>query len=413
MRRNPARLLIVCALLAGPGLAPAAPAEPPTRFAYTAPSYAPPRLRTRPRTGSEDAASQGIAEADRLAGERKWSEASRIINALLEKYPDDADLLSRAGHYSMMMRTYAISEGHWSRLAELHPDNAWAMACWGGILVRLDQREQAQAVLEKSLALNRREIVARFHLACLSLAANDVAKARENLGWMNLLEIGNCATWIRDDAEALNKLMGLDHLRQLCGMVLGGGEANASGGPAISSADVAALQVVMSRAALDLWTSYQAIQRKDWPAAETNLSAAIDHGITAPAATQGLAYCRVMQNDATKAFDMMRDLADKHPDSPFVHFKFGLLCMDLERYDVARGALARAHTLSPDDAEITINLAGAEAALSHTDEAWTTLDSIPVAARGSRTTWFNQPRPYAQALKQDPRFPAWATKLED
>ena len=120
-----------------------------------------------------------------------------------------------------------------------------------------------------------------------------------------------------------------------------------------------------------------------------------------------------MQNDPTKAFDMMKDLADAHPDSAFVHFKFGLLCMDLARYDDAQRAFSRAHTLSPDDTEIAVNLAGAHAALSHEDEAWNILNGIPVASRGTWTAWFNQPRPYAQALKQDPRFPAWVTKLED
>ncbi|MFH0907357.1 MAG: tetratricopeptide repeat protein [bacterium] len=416
MRRFSASIKAACALVLGPaGLitGAATPGDAPARFAYTAPEYNPPRLRTRPRATGEDKVSRSMAETDRLAGERKWGEAVRIVNTLLEKYPDDTDLLSRAGHYYMMMRAYAISEGYWSRLAELHPNNAWALACRGGILVRLGQREQAQDLLQKAHTLNRREIVARFHLACLSFAVNDPEKARENLGSMNLLEIGNCATWIRDDAEALEALMGSDHLRQLCGMVLGGGEAKPAGTVNVAGMDAAALRATMDRAASDLWSSYQAIQRKDWQAAETNLSAAVEHGITAPAATQGLAYCRVMQNDATKAFDMMKGLAEAYPDSAFVQFKFGLLCMDLERYETAEDAFARAHQINPDDFEITVHLAGARAAMSRADDAWSLLDGIPAAARPAWAAWFNQPRPYARALKQDPRFPVWVTKLED
>ena len=413
MRRIFAPATVFVVLLAWPRPAPAAAPEPPARFAYTSPQFAPPRVRTRPRTANDDAATQRLAEADQLASERKWNDAARVVNTLLESYPDDADLLSRAGHYYMMMGLYAVSEGYWSRLAELHPNHAWALACRGGILVRLGQHAEAQAVLEKSIVLNRREIVARFHLACLSLAANDSAKARERLDSLNLLEIGNCSTWIRDDAESLEALMGIEHLRQLCGLVLGGGEVRKSEDPAFAGMDAKALQLVMARTASDLWASYQALQRKDWPAAETNLAAAVEHGVTAPAATQGLAYCRVMQNDATKAFDMMKGLAETYPGSAFVQYKFGLLCMDLGRYDAAQDALTRAHDLNPDDPEITFGLAGAHAALAHTDKAWELLNGVPAATRRTWAGWFNQPRPYAKALKEDSRFAVWMTKLED
>ena len=403
----------VAAMATGETARGADPADIPERFAYTAPEFAPPHLRTRPRNSGDDETSRRMAEADRLAGERKWNEAAREVNALLEQYPDDADLLSRAGHYYMMMRAYAVSEGYWSRLAALRPDNAWSVACWGGILVRLGQLTEARAVLEKAHALNGREIVARYHLACLSLKDGDIDKARAVLGSMTLLEIGNCATWTRDDAQSLESLLGMDHLRQLCSLVLGGGEAATAGGVDVSGMDVAALQAMLNRAAQDLWTSYQAIQRKDWPSAETNLASAVEHGVHAPAATQGLAYCRVMMNDSPKALAMMRELAESYPDSAFVQLKYGLLCLDLEKYDDAATAFLHAHTISPDDNEIAVNLAGACVAAGRADDAWNVLEGIPAADRPGWAGWFNQPRPYARTLKQDARFPAWVTKLED
>jgi Flp pilus assembly protein TadD len=411
---------IICAAVALATPVRAGDAPIPDRFAYTAPEpmSRAPAPRSLGNWGNDGARQNTLAkvitEADALAKTGAWERATAVVNKALDAFPDEPELLIRAGHFSAKRKAYLVSDSYWARLDELQPTNTWVQACRAVLLLRMGHTNEAEARLRAVLEKAPDEMVARFHLACLLMSRNAPDDARHALGTMNLLQTGQAATWARDDWEDYVAAMRVDGFRTLCSFIGSGGEPPLpTTMNKLAGLDGSGLHDAMHQLAESLWQCWQSMQRKEWAKAISMFKAASEAGFDAPAAYQGLAFAMIQSGRAEQGVDVMKLGMTRFPDSSYAHLKYGLLCLDLQRYEEALAALDRARALAPQDEEILLGYTGALAGLGRMNEAWSVLDTVPQSHRPGIAGWFDRPSPHATALRSDERFAAWISGSGD
>jgi hypothetical protein len=222
-------------------------------------------------------------------GETNKAEA-RIREALIET-KNNPELLVLAGHIFTTKRQFFLAEDYWGLLAQQFPSNAWAQACWGGMLLRVERWEKADDVLSAARRMDPKELVARYNLACSRLHSGG------NLPlWMldglTTEEIGRIATWIGDEPDVLVGMLTEDGYRALCRVVLTGNIRTRKMPSDNNESDLAALARQMKDVAGAIWGAYQAQQRKDWPSELKALEAAQKRGATAPVIEDDVQACQ-------------------------------------------------------------------------------------------------------------------------
>ncbi len=213
-------------------------------------------------------------------GETDKAEA-RIREALIET-KNNPELLVLAGHVFTAKRQFFIAEDYWALLAAQFPSNAWAQACWGGMLLRVERWEQAEEVLAAARRIDPKELVARYNLACSRLRSGD-ALPLWMLEGLTTDEIGRIATWIGSEQDVLVEMLKEDGYRTLCRAVLTGDIGVKGAMAPTKPPDLAALNRQMNDVAAAIWQAHQAKERQDWPAIFRNLERAKTLGATAPA----------------------------------------------------------------------------------------------------------------------------------
>jgi tetratricopeptide (TPR) repeat protein len=230
-------------------------------------------------------------------GETDKAEA-RVREALIET-KNSPDLLVLAGHIFAKKRQFFLAEDYWGLLAQQFPSNAWAQACWGGMLLRVERWEKADDVLSAARRMDPKELVARYNLACSRLHSGGNVPL-----WMldklTTDEIGRIATWIGDEPDVLVGMLAEDGYRTLCRVVLTGETGVRKTSADNSELDLAALSHQMKDVARAIWQAHQAQQRQDWPAALKALQDAQTLGATAPAIQNDVGTCRSHMTSANQ-----------------------------------------------------------------------------------------------------------------
>jgi tetratricopeptide (TPR) repeat protein len=221
-------------------------------------------------------------------GETNKAEA-RIREALIET-KNNPELLVLAGHIFTKKRQFYLAEDYWGLLAQQFPSNAWAQACWGGMLLRVERWDKADDVLSAARRMDPKELVARYNLACSRLHTGGTLPL-----WMldalTTEEIGRVATWIGDEPDVLIGMLTEDGYRTLCRAVLTGNTSVRKIAAGNGEPDLAALSQQMKDVAGAIWQAYQAQGRQDWPAAVKALQTAQTLGATAPAIQSDVEKC--------------------------------------------------------------------------------------------------------------------------
>ena len=214
---------------------------------------------------------------------------SRVREALIET-KNNPELLVLAGHVFTKKRQFFLAEDYWGLVAQQYPSNAWAQACWGGMLLRVERWDKADDVLSAARRMDPGELVARYNLACSRLRSGGELPLWM-LDGLTTEEIGRIATWIGDEPDVLVAMLKEDGYRTLCRVILTGNTRTRRSGDN-SAPDLAALNRQIRDVAAAIWQAYQAQERKDWPAALKALEKARTLGATAPAIQDDVETCR-------------------------------------------------------------------------------------------------------------------------
>lgn len=412
-------------LLAAPG-AGAATNEPSTNAAPRAPE--PWAFTAPPQVGLADDAGQPrssleafgftrptstrvrphLETAQRYAQQRQWKEAARELRAAAALAPHENAIQIQLAQALSLGGEYEAARNVWAGLAEQAPESAWLKARMGGADLRMGRPESAEPLLREALRLDHFELSARFHLACLLLARDEVDAARAVVGSMTLLDIGTLATWLADEHEPLLKQLGEPRYVQLCNIVIEGGEKPAQASAVAQPArTAAAYRTLMATLGEVLWRGYDSLRRGDWPGADKALAEAVRLGLRAPAVLNDIAYCRAQLGDIDKASSILKQLVRFYPDSPLVLGKYGGFCLLHGDPAEAVKHLERAHAKEPQQLETSLNLAGAYVTQGDSAQAWKILYAIPAGSRSGLTNWFGQDQAFAAALRADKRYADW------
>jgi tetratricopeptide (TPR) repeat protein len=218
------------------------------------------------------------------------NKAEALIREALIETKNSPELLVLAGHIFTKKRQFFLAEDYWGLLAQQFPSNAWAQACWGGMLLRVERWEQADAVLSTARRMDPKELVVRYNLACSRLHSGGELPLWM-LDGLSTEEIGRVATWIGDEPDVLVGMLTEDGYRTLCRVVLTG-KTSVRKTPADNSGpDLAGLAQQMKDVAGAIWQAYQAQGRQDWPAALKALREAQTLGATASAIQNDVKTC--------------------------------------------------------------------------------------------------------------------------
>jgi tetratricopeptide (TPR) repeat protein len=227
---------------------------------------------------------------------------------------------------------------------------------------------------------------------------------------LHLLDLGKAATWVRDEGDVMAASMGEKNFRRFCELILTSGvRVDAAWHDEISQMEPAALRSRMSEIASNLSHAYVAMRQHQWTDTLAALKEAIRHGARAPALINDAAYCHYQLGEIAEATSYMDRLAQAYPDNALVLRKYGIFCMETGQFEKAIASLSSARQITPGDAEILLNLAGAHAARTNMAAAWSVLSEVAPEKRRAFRRWFEQDKPYAKALRTDSRYAAWST----
>lgn len=346
-----------------------------------------------------------VEELDRLIAAGQVDEAAAKVRDALARFPDHPDLLIRAGHIYTAKRRFFIAEDYWAQLARMFPSNAWAQACWGGVLVRLERWDQAEAVLTNALQMDPDELVARFNLACVQVAMSRTGGA-PTVEILTAAEMGRASAWARDEADVLPRILGERGYAELCRAVLNGTPVRpCEPGPCTEGGD--ADLAVSTRLQLDgvaraLWSAFDAGTRRDWTNALAGLSRAEGLGAKAPTVYGEIALCKLHLGREREALEEAGRLVTDHPDQPFLRGLRGQILLEAGKAAEAVQDLRLAQESPRFRVENALTLAAALAADGHMEEAKSLVASVAGRSPGPARTYLSEDRPSFMPLKSDP-----------
>ncbi|MFH0953834.1 MAG: tetratricopeptide repeat protein [Verrucomicrobiota bacterium] len=361
-----------------------------------------------PGSAPPDDTRAAMAEVDGLIAAGQLDEAAGRIQEVLGVFPKHPEFLIRAGHVYTAKRRFFVAEDYWAQLADMFPTNAWVQACWGGLLVRLERWDQAESVITNALQMNSSELVARYNMALIQAALKRPRKVR-TVDELASGEIGRVSTWIRDETDVLEKILGTDGCSELCRAVLRGEPVlrwNAVAADRKETNSVAALRSQMDAVVRALWASVEAGRQKDWKAALTALQKAESLGVKAPTIYGEMALCRSRLGEVPQAKEELLKLLDQHPDSPLLHGLLGQICLESGDFAKAAEELGAAHKGFPFLTEIALNFAAALAASGKALDARAVVAEAYAASPQSVRAILQEDKPYLGVLQRDPQVTA-------
>ena len=113
------------------------------------------QLRAVKNVSAEDQVPLAIAEAGLLRDEKRFQEAFDLLESLLSKQAEQADLLYETALLAEKLGKLDLMESRLRRLIELRPDNSQAYNALGYSLADRNQRlAEARELIEKALKLS-------------------------------------------------------------------------------------------------------------------------------------------------------------------------------------------------------------------------------------------------------------------
>lgn len=111
----------------------------------------------------------------------QFDEVFQLAQGLLEKYPDDEDLIAKCAESTYFIKDYEQSEKLFYKLIYLYPDNEYAMSCMPNLLIKLHKNEQAEKIVKGWIdkGLDKDNSILYKHMGILSYMSGNYADSVE------------------------------------------------------------------------------------------------------------------------------------------------------------------------------------------------------------------------------------------
>jgi predicted Zn-dependent protease len=306
-----------------------------------------------------------LERIERLFATQNWDEAVDLVEADVSPYSKPA-LVVRAAQVYTQVGKYEKAARYWRVLNAAYPKDPWLLACWGGALLRADERSQGRDLIERAFRMNRRDLVVRYNMALCRIQDGAYAGAVILLRPETIEEVGRVLTWISEEYRMLGRLLGADGRMQLVQIVLTGSRGALADG---ILAEQVGRKTDLQRFARALYRADQAQRIGNWTDAEGVLSQLAEEGVVAPVIGRAIAYSQFQKGDADGAEKTLQKWLSETPDDPGLQSGLGVLYLELGRYKEAEDLLADALEAEPGSDLLRFHLACALAQQGSLDAA--------------------------------------------
>jgi Flp pilus assembly protein TadD len=325
--------------------------------------------------------------AEMFIEKKDWSRALEEIQKGLESEPANGLLLRRGSAIAALAKNYTASDDYYRRLLLLKPDSVAFLDGRASVQLRLRQFASAQALTERVLALQPRDLLARFNMLMLKVIRGESLDKEK---WDDLLtsDVMQVANWLNADRDAYSELMPAEKFALVCDTVLGGG----------LSGKMPDIVAVLRRAG-------QAERLQQWDKLLTILEEARGMGLQAMGLEMDQAHAIMEQGNQSQALAIMKSLSERFPDHPQVLYNHAYILIEEGAYAEALQLLDKAFTGMPTQPQVAFARACMLAEAGRMDEAWGLLTELIQRFPAETRTWLQDEDPYLQKIKTDPRYP--------
>lgn len=377
------------------------------------------RQDTDDRERFERALWGAVERIDQLVSVGNLKEAKRQIDISLERYPSNPILVEMAARIHARMNDWERASSYWLDLVELYPEDINILAAAGSVLMRIHELEKAENILQRALERNPYHTPTILQLISLHVTAGRDEEAASLLTTMTVADLGFIARRLHEDYDVLVPTLGAKGYTRLGQLVLSGGRVSPNDLPSGAALESAVEEREARRATADMRQRLRrtaefverfdrVVQAEEWARA-ARLGVGQEGariGLTAPVFNALVLYVRHRAGDDAALVELSV-LRANEPEALFAHIYFGVLLMEIARYEDAEPALRAAKSLQPGHALTAVLLACVLAERGYSDQALTKLAMLDETVRPFVRRWFDAEAVYQQAILNDEIFAAW------
>jgi tetratricopeptide (TPR) repeat protein len=345
-----------------------------------------------------------LVEFDRAMQRQDLTRAGLVIRRALQWAPLDDRLIYRGGQIATLQDRLDEAIRYFDRLATVYPDNTFALALYGGALIRQGRHQEATDILERGYAINPYDINLRFQNALHDVIVNGDPTGGGHLRYLEIGEYGQSIAWLAQELPLFRRLMGDDLLRQFAGYLVTGGytaEADADDTDWAAANDIPQLTDDTRDLASYLATLSRGIRaymdaKADaaWGAAETTLSQLKRYGARSPVIGLERADVWLHEELLERVGRQLQGLAQNPDTDPELLIRYGFLLLDHDQPDIAGPLFERILEQHKNHIGARFGLACARTAASQFGESIELYRQLIWDAPDTMAAWEHPDHPY-------------------
>ncbi len=332
-------------------------------------------------------AMEHLRNAEVFVNQQDWALALNEIQQGLEADPNNMVLVRRGAAVAALARKFGVADEYFRRVVEANPVNLPFLVGRAGILFRLLRLDEADALVQRALAIDPKYLTARFNKACIQVARGDTDIDRA--AWGSLATEGalQIANWLDADRQDYVSVLGEEGFKTLCDVVLGEGTA------AHVPEFISAVKEERTAAAAKKWDEAIAAAKK-----------AQALGAKAMGLEMDISRFVFEKGDVVAARNTLKSLSERYPESSMVMYNYAFILIRLKQYGEAGRLLEKARTLVPKDDQVAFALACVYAATGSVDQVWPLISQVAFSEPDNLREWVQGDEDYLKAIREDPKF---------
>jgi tetratricopeptide (TPR) repeat protein len=317
-----------------------------------------------------------------------WYKAYTRAKEQVSISPDNMESVKGVALLAAVMKQYDQADKYFRIYIKNRPDEIPYQAAWAYVLIFRENFDGAERVSRSILNHDPDNVSAHFTLLCAQYGAKSEKFDRSYWNTAGGLQKVQVAQWLRGDEKELQRALGESSIERIAAITLG----------RKSSSN---LELIAS----NLERAEHAFARQNYKQALVYYDAAKRFGVESVTIFQNMAMCYFELGQVQDALAIMSQLTTIMGDaSDKTWFGYGYILLDQKLYKKAGEAFDEALKRAPENPRNRFARAAAFAGNGQLDMAWPILAKLAKEPDVDLKDWLDSTRPYAVAIKSDPRF---------
>ncbi|MDD2236580.1 MAG: tetratricopeptide repeat protein, partial [Kiritimatiellae bacterium] len=294
--------------------------SPDKRKAYSAISLSPKGLDRFANRKKSLLAQEHADRAEEFIRQNNLEEAVREVDKALLRDPENMLMLGRAGLIYAAARHYEEASAMLRIYLQNLPDQVNHLAAWGGVLLRLDDQELAEAMLSRSLVLDPVNLMAHYQMDVLLLVQGRPLPDTTFWPLLDAVHFRMALGFLLSDRDELESMLGAARFELLCDRIIGPGTA---------------LRLDVIRDTLDQYADNERSPTRNMSVTVDLCEKLIHTGMHNQSIFMALAQAYYEMGRMDDAWTIIRAVQSNYPDYQSAWFNGGLIALQLKNYGLA------------------------------------------------------------------------------